>query len=69
MADLATALIQLKEVEEGCRHASASFQLAIKLRHAANADRIRKLRPQLAQCSGHPAVRRLDEQLRAIARW
>jgi transcriptional regulator with XRE-family HTH domain len=69
MADLATALVQLNEIDEGCRQASASLQLAIELRHAANADRIRKLRPRLAQWSGHPAVRRLDEQLRAVARW
>lgn len=69
MADLATALIQLKEIDEGCRQASASLQLAIELRHAANADRIRKLRPRLAPWSGHPAVRHLDEQLRLIARW
>jgi transcriptional regulator with XRE-family HTH domain len=69
MADLATALIQLKEVDEGCRQASASLQLAIELRHAANADRIRQLRPRLNPWSGHPAVRRLDEQLQAVARW
>jgi hypothetical protein len=69
MADLATALIHLKEIDEGCRQASTSLQLAIELRHATNADRIRKLRPQLAQWSDHPAVRRLDEQLRAVARW
>lgn len=69
MADLATALIQLKEIDEGCRQASASLQLAIELRHAANADRIRQLRPRLEPWNGHPAVRRLDEQLRAVARW
>jgi hypothetical protein len=69
MADVATALVQLNEIDVGCRQASASLQLAIELRHAANADRIRKLRPRLAQWSGHPAVRRLDEQLRAVARW
>jgi transcriptional regulator with XRE-family HTH domain len=69
MADLATALIQLKEVDEGCRQASASLQLAIELRHAANADRIRQLRPRLNPWSGHPAMRRLDEQLQAVARW
>jgi transcriptional regulator with XRE-family HTH domain len=69
MADLATALIQLKEIDEGCRQASTSLQLAIELRHAANADRIRQLRPRLDPWSGHPAVRRLDEQLRAVARW
>jgi hypothetical protein len=69
MADLATALIQLKEVNEGCRQASASLQLAIELRHAANADRIRQLRPRLDPWGRHPAVRRLDEQLQAVARW
>jgi tetratricopeptide (TPR) repeat protein len=69
MADLATALIQLREVEEGCRQASESLGLAIELRHAANAERIRRLRPQLAPWSGHPAVKRLDEQLQLVSRW
>jgi len=69
MADLATALIQLREIEEGCRHASDSLALAIELRHAANADRIRQLRPQLDPWRQDPAVQSLDEQLRLVARW
>ena len=69
LADQAAALVQLGEVEEGCQRASESLTLAIELRHAANADRIRKLRPKLDPWKKQAPVRALDEQLRAVVEW
>jgi hypothetical protein len=69
MADLATALIQLQEVDEGCRLARDALSLAIELRHTTNADRIRKLRPHLEPWKRHPSVRSLDDQLQLVAGW
>jgi tetratricopeptide (TPR) repeat protein len=43
LADLATGLIRLREVEEGCERASQSLTLAAELRHGVSIDRIRKL--------------------------
>ena len=67
LADLATGLIQLREVEEGCERASQSLTLAVQLRHAVSIDRIRKLERQLPPSRRIPAVRRLREQLAAVA--
>jgi hypothetical protein len=67
LADLATGLIQLQEVEEGCERASQSLTLATELRHAVSIDRIRKLRRQLRPWHRSPAVRQLTEQLAAVA--
>jgi tetratricopeptide (TPR) repeat protein len=67
LADLATGLIQLHEVEEGCERASQSLTLAAELRHAVSVDRIRKLRQQLRPWQRSPAVRQLTEQLAAVA--
>ena len=66
-ADLATGLIQLREVEEGCQRASQSLTLATDLRHGVSIDRIRKLERQLPPSHRSPAVRRLREQLVAVA--
>jgi DNA-binding transcriptional regulator YiaG len=67
LADLATGLIQLQEVEEGCERASQSLALAAELRHGVSIDRIRKLRRQLRPWRRSPAVRQLEEQLAAVA--
>jgi tetratricopeptide (TPR) repeat protein len=67
LADLATGLIQLHEVEEGCERAGQSLTLAGELRHAVSVDRIRKLRQQLRPWHRSPAVRQLTEQLAAVA--
>jgi DNA-binding transcriptional regulator YiaG/tetratricopeptide (TPR) repeat protein len=67
LADLATGLIQLREVEEGCERASQSLTLAAELRHGVSIDRIRKLRHQLRPWHRNPAVRQLTEQLAAVA--
>jgi tetratricopeptide (TPR) repeat protein len=67
LADLATGLIQLREVEEGCERASQSLTLAAELRHGVSIDRIRKLERQLPPSHRSPAVRRLREQLAAVA--
>jgi tetratricopeptide (TPR) repeat protein len=65
LADLATALIQLREIEEGCERACQSLALATELRHAVSVDRIRQLRHRLRPRHRNPAVRRLTEQLAA----
>jgi hypothetical protein len=55
LADLATALIVLGEVEEGCRRAGQALGLAIDLRHAVSVDRVRDLDQRLNRwgcCSG-----------------
>jgi hypothetical protein len=67
LADLATGLIQLREVEEGCQRASQSLTLAAELRHGVSIDRIRKLERQLPPSHRSPAVRQLREQLGAVA--
>jgi DNA-binding transcriptional regulator YiaG len=67
LADLATGLIQLHEVEEGCQRASQSLTLAAELRHGVSIDRIRKLRQHLRLWHRSPAVRQLTEQLAAVA--
>jgi tetratricopeptide (TPR) repeat protein len=67
LADLATGLIQLREVEEGCERASQSLTLATELRHAVSIDRVRKLEHRLRPWPRSPAVRRLREQLAAVA--
>jgi tetratricopeptide (TPR) repeat protein len=55
LADLATALIQLGEVEEGCRRASQALTLAIELRPAVSAHRIRGLDRQIGTMAGEPS--------------
>lgn len=67
LADLATALIHLHEIEEGCERASQSLALATELRHAVSVDRIRQLRRRLQPWHRNAAVRRLTEQLAAAA--
>jgi tetratricopeptide (TPR) repeat protein len=67
LADLASGLIQLREVEEGCERASQSLTLAAELRHGVSIDRIRTLERQLPPSHRSPAVRRLREQLAAVA--
>jgi tetratricopeptide (TPR) repeat protein len=67
LADLAAGLIQLREVEEGCERASQSLNLATELRHAVSIDRIRRLERQLPPSHRSPPVRRLREQLAAVA--
>jgi DNA-binding transcriptional regulator YiaG len=67
LADLATALIQLREIEEGCERACQSLALATELRHAVSVDRIRQLRRRLQPWHRNLAVRRLTEQLAAAA--
>ena len=67
LADLATGLIRLDEVEEGCERASQSLTLAAELRHAVSIDRIRKLERQLPPSHRSPAARQLREQLAAVA--
>jgi tetratricopeptide (TPR) repeat protein len=67
LADLATALVQLREIEEGCERACQSLAIATELGHAVSVDRIRQLRRRLQRWHRHPAVRRLDEQLAATA--
>ena len=67
LADLASGLIQLREVEEGCERASQSLTLAAELRHGVSIDRIRTLERQLPPSQRSPAVRRLREQLAAVA--
>src|SRR5512132_127301 len=47
--------------------ASQSLTLAAELRHAVSIDRIRKLERQLPPSRRSPAVRRLREQLAAVA--
>ena len=69
MADRATGLIQLGELVEGCREASDSLSLAIELRHAANAERVRSLRSHLHPLNGNSELQRLDDQLRIVTRW
>jgi hypothetical protein len=56
LADLATALIDLGEIEEGCRRASQALNLAIDLRHAVSVDRIRDLDQRLAPWGDAAAV-------------
>jgi tetratricopeptide (TPR) repeat protein len=68
LADLATALIQLGEVEEGCRQASQALRLAIELRHAVSADRLHGLYRHLAPCQESPAVQAFQEELLAAFR-
>jgi tetratricopeptide (TPR) repeat protein len=63
LADLATALIQLGEVEEGCRRASQALTLAMELRHAVSVDRICDLDRHLASWQDNPAVKAFREQL------
>ncbi|HEY2958745.1 MAG TPA: hypothetical protein VGM21_11145 [Actinomycetota bacterium] len=63
LADLATALIDLGEVEEGCRRAGQALNLAIDLRHAVSVDRIRDLDQRLAPWGDAAAVRAFREQL------
>jgi len=63
LADLASALIRLGEVEEGCRRASQALALAIELRHAVSIDRIRDLDHHLAPWGDSPAVKAFREQL------
>jgi tetratricopeptide (TPR) repeat protein len=63
LADLATALVQLREIEEGCERACQSLAIATELGHAVSVDRTRQLRRRLQPWHRHPAVRRLDEQL------
>jgi hypothetical protein len=63
LADLATALIDLGEIEEGCRRASQALSLAIDLRHAVSVDRIRDLDQRLAPWGDAAAVRGFREQL------
>jgi tetratricopeptide (TPR) repeat protein len=63
LADLATALIQLGEVEEGCRRASQALRLAMELRHAVSVDRIRDFDRHLAPWQDTPAVKAFREQL------
>ena len=58
---------QLREVEEGCERASQSLTLAAELRHGVSIDCIRKLERQLPPSHRSPAVRRLREQLAAVA--
>jgi tetratricopeptide (TPR) repeat protein len=67
LADLASGLIQLHEVDEGCERASQSLMLATELRHGVSIDRIRTLERQLPPSRQSPAVRRLREQLAAVA--
>ena len=67
LADLATGLIQLREVEEGCERASQSLTLAAELRHGVSIDRIRKLERQLPPSHRSPTARRLREQLAVVA--
>jgi tetratricopeptide (TPR) repeat protein len=47
LADLASGLIQLREVDEGCERASQSLTLAAELRHGVSIDRIRRPERQL----------------------
>jgi hypothetical protein len=63
LADLATALIDLGEIEEGCRRASQALSLAIDLRHAVSVHRIRDLDQRLAPWADAAAVREFREQL------
>jgi hypothetical protein len=63
LADLATALIQLGEVEEGCRRANQALRLAMELRHAVSVDRIRDLDRHLAPWQDTPAVKAFREEL------
>jgi tetratricopeptide (TPR) repeat protein len=63
LADLATALIRLGEIQEGCQRASQAFTLAIELRHAVSVDRIRDLDRHLAPWADVPAVKAFREQL------
>jgi tetratricopeptide (TPR) repeat protein len=63
LADLASALIDLGEIEEGCRRASQALRLAIDLRHAVGVDRIRDLDQRLAPWGDAAAVREFREQL------
>jgi tetratricopeptide (TPR) repeat protein len=63
LADLATAMIDLGEVEEGCRRAGQALNLAIELRHAVSVDRIRDLDQRLAPWPDAGAVRAFREQL------
>jgi hypothetical protein len=63
LADLAMALIQLGEVEEGCRRASQALTLAMELRHAVSVDRIRNLDRHLAPWQDTTAVKTFREQL------
>jgi tetratricopeptide (TPR) repeat protein len=67
LADLATALIHLREIEEGCARASQSLTIATELRHAVSVDRVRQLRRRLQPWHRNPAVRQLTEQLTAAA--
>jgi hypothetical protein len=62
LADLATALIQLGEVEEGCRRGSQALTLAMELRHAVSLDRIREFDQHLASWQDSPAVKTFREQ-------
>jgi tetratricopeptide (TPR) repeat protein len=63
LADLATALIRLGEIDEGCRRASQALTLAIELRHAVSVDRIRELDRHLAPWRDAPTVKAFREQL------
>lgn len=63
LADLATALIRLGEIDEGCRRASQALTLAIELRHAVSVDRIRELDHHLAPWRDAPTVKAFREQL------
>jgi len=63
LADLATALIRVGEIDEGCRRASQALTLAIELRHAVSVDRIRGLDQHLNPWGDVPAVTAFREQL------
>jgi tetratricopeptide (TPR) repeat protein len=63
LADLATALIDLGEIEEGCRRAGQALSLAIDLRHAVSVHRIQDLDQRLAPWGDAAAVRTFREQL------
>lgn len=63
LADLATALIDLGEIEEGCRRATQALTLAIDLRHAVSVQRIRDLDQHLAPWGDAAAVKTFREQL------
>jgi tetratricopeptide (TPR) repeat protein len=64
LADLATALVRVGEIDEGCRRAGQALTLAMELRHAVSVDRIRGLDQDLNPWGDVPAVTAFREQFR-----
>jgi len=63
LADLATALVGMTEIDEACRRAGQSLAIASQIQHGTSIRRIRNLRDQMRKWEDAEAVKCLDEEL------